>query len=147
MLAGSTFSWCPVFAGLWPDAVEHQSHVSRDAWFNTSFYTPCHKVRACLHKTSLVTKKRATNPITGGRPTQELSGNDPRTVGQRPKNRRPPYFFQPRRYPLALRELYFGTCPRSVHFGARHKRPSSLVVAFACSLLRSMFPVCPARVG
>ena len=48
-----------------------------------AFARPATKVRACLQKTSLVTKKRATNPRTGGRPTQELSGNDPRTAGHR----------------------------------------------------------------
>ena len=34
-----------------------------------------------MHETSLVTKKRATNPKTGGRATRELAGNDPRTAG------------------------------------------------------------------
>ena len=45
--------------------------------------TPCRKVRACSHKTDSRRKRRATNPRTGGRPTPDLAGNDPRTAGHR----------------------------------------------------------------
>ena len=58
-------------------------------------------------------KRRATNPRTGGRPTPDLAGNDPRTAGHR-------YFLTWR---LSWRPAGTtpGYCPRSVPCGAPHR--------------------------
>ena len=60
----------------WPDAVEHQSHVSRDARFNTSF------LHTLPQSSSLLAQDKSRDKVTGDQP-QNWRATNPRTAGHR----------------------------------------------------------------
>ena len=106
--------------------------------------TPCRKVRVCSHTTRLATKE------TGDQPKNWRATN-PRSGGQRPKNRRPPLLFNLEvvlascgNYTWVLSEVsaMWSTSPwpRSFHFGALRRVRGRL------RSLPTGFPVCPERV-
>ena len=77
-------------------------------------YTPLPQSPSLLSQDETRDKKRrATNPRTGGRPTLELAGNDPRTAGHR--------YFLTWRVSWRPAGTTPGYCPRSVPCGAPHR--------------------------